>query len=105
MARGTNSSKYIQSIGSQDVRTFVGFPAATRHERERERKQVRGLYAVKRGKICMHASERANSEMKKGHTIVFSQCVKWDKEYRFHTNHAVDANIGIFPYRSSPYIL
>lgn len=27
MARGTNSSKYIQSIGSQDVRQHVAFPA------------------------------------------------------------------------------
>lgn len=93
MARGTNSSKYIQSIGSQDIRQFAAFPAAALE------KANGGLYSAKR-EICMHATER-----KKGHTIVFSQCVKWDKKYRFHTKHAADANIGVFPYRSSPYIL
>lgn len=93
MARGTNSSKYIQSIGSQDVRQHVAFPA---------RGAVREGFAVccEWGFLflcfvfgvlhCTSHPDKAASqrwgERQKGHTIVFSQCVKWDKAvYRFHT--------------------
>lgn len=76
MARGTNSSKYIQSLGSQDVREARrGCLLARRGCTVDEGKEEVRIGS----RIDMHASMPGREK-----ALVFSQCVKWDKRvYRF----------------------
>lgn len=88
MARGTNSSKYIQSIGPQDLRERATFSVPL----------LTDAFWVGVCMLCTEGKVYACIRTRKRDTQSFSVSVLRGTK---SSAHAVDANIGIFPYRLS----